>query len=301
MRPVFRQGVVGALEFHPPEGPPTSGSVTLRSPDGSVFRTAVVADAPSVSTTLTALATRGAVKVLVESLSSIAPGLELWAGDAADARDNFVVEEADPDELGVLFRRPLEFIQKQGSALKSGELSVDLEADEVAEEMENAIAIWTYVVDGTTYYSDQLWDVVARRFRLMLTRSRLQRYVASQLLKQTEQTLSELTAQAEWLISQQLRYYGVDPKWVIDMGEFERVSGLTIRLILLCEEVQFAIQRLGVLTQSKKDLNDEWKMLMRNRLRWLDKNADLTVSEDELAVRVEHPIVYPDFSGMALP
>jgi hypothetical protein len=296
MRQVFKKGVTGDLAFRPPDGPPTSGTVTIKQPDGTVFRSDVVAATPAVDTTLAVAATAGAKQVRLADASAVVPGQDLWVGDLEDARDLMIVEEVDYATEDVFFRRALRFDQKIGAEAKSGELKLALLAGEVDEELESALATWAYVVDGSTYYAEQVWDVVLREFRLLITETGLLKYVSSVLLDQSEQTFTELITQAKWLISQKLRFHNLKPEWIVDMTEFERVIGLTVRIILLCEEIQHSMHRLAVLQEARTDLEEEWEILLRTKPRWIDRNADTVVDTDEVAIAVGQPVLGVDFS-----
>jgi hypothetical protein len=299
VRPLIRQGVLERLVFRPAEGPASAGSVRLQLASG-VERTAAAATGPTTVTTLSSNVTAGALRATLTSVTGIAVGAILWFGSAADARDQVRVSALDVAAKQVYFRRPLSHDHATGEAVSSGELSVLLEAGEVAEPSDNNVAWWTYTVDGVTYRFEQVWDVVLRAFRIRMTPLQLKRYVAPQLLEQTEQTFDELVEQGTWVLSQRLRYFGILPEWVVDTSEFERSLGLLIRLILLGEEVQYAAQRISLLRDfARPDFEEEWTYLMRNRPRWLDKNRDAVVDEDELSrLGTGGPVDLHDFSGL---
>lgn len=299
MRPVFRKDVTGDLVFRPPEGPPTSGNVTLKEADGTVLRADVVATTPVVDTTITAEAKVGAYKVVASSMVGVAKGRDLWIGDDEEARDNVVVEEFDSATNEIFFRTPLEFNQPNGMKLVSGELSVTLLAGEVDVEEENRQAWWDYVVDGKTYYAEQLWDVVPRLFRIIMPPARLRRYVSRQLLEQSDQTRDELLEQAEWIVTQWLRLHGVRPEWVMDATEMERFAGLTVVMILLYQEVQYALQRERLINIMQEVWQQEWRTLWKVRPRWLDRDlaGDVDVGETPELVE-ELGVGMPDFTSV---
>jgi hypothetical protein len=296
LRPIFRKGVTGDLQFRPPEGPPTSGTVTLKKHDGTIFRSDVVATVPVVGTTLTAPVSAGSTQIAVAAVTNCEPGVDLWIGDDEDGRDHLSIMDVDPVTELVYFRRPLMHPHVFGEEVISGELSVTLEAAEVVEEMEGNTAWWTYVVDGITYDSEQVWDVVLRDFRLIIPEDRLKRYVAVQLFEASTQSPTELLDQAHWIITQKLRRRGIKPEWIVDPTEFERAAGLLVRVLLLDEEMQISAHRIRVLEEAQRAFVEEWELLIRNRPRWLDRDHDTLVGEDEAAPLIEQEVSFPDFS-----
>jgi hypothetical protein len=298
MRPVFRIGIPAPLELRPAEGPPEAGEVLIQRRDGSE-RTALALP-PVVDAVLAVGAARGAVSFTLDTTEGVAPGRDLWIGSSSATRDHRVVTEVNATDKLVKVQRPLAHAHAEGAEVISGELSVLLTEDEVSGEAENNVAWWAYEVDGVTYHTEQVWDVVLRHFYVAMTPSRLSRYVATQLLEQTTQSVPELLEQANWVVAQYLRYNGIRPDWVVDTTEFERAVGLQVRMLLLAEEAQYSAQRLSLLVDlAQPEFEAEWKILMRNSPRWLDRNVNVRVDPDEVTpIGLGRPVDEPFFGGL---
>lgn len=301
MRPVFRKGITGNLVFRPPEGPPTSGTVTIKKYDGTEYQTDQIASGPTVDTTTSAITDAGAKTVTLTDASSAKPGQELWIGSAKNARCQRTVEEVDAAISKVYFRRPLEHGYASGVDVKSSDLYRALVAGDVDTVEANNTAWWTYIVDGETYHAEQVWDVVLRQFRLIIPENRLKRYAAAELFDSSRQTRFELLEQAEWLITQLLRWHGIEPESIFDVSELERAGGLAVRMILLEEESQLSPGRYRILVDARNCFIAEWKTLIRNQPRWTDRDLDGVVDDGEITPFIEHVIGLPDFSGGGYP
>jgi len=163
----LRQGVVGYLDFVPPEGAPDSSVSLVVFTDGATQlegETWPVSLSASPSTTTTVEVLAGADVFTVADITGFRRGRTYQLIDADGARHGVVVEGVDPVDSTLLLDRTFDHDLPVGTTITALRHVYTLSPALTADSCRALRAKWTYTIDGEVITRTSRFDIVAEPF-----------------------------------------------------------------------------------------------------------------------------------------